>query len=181
MQTEIWKDIENYEGTYQISNFGHVKSLPHEIGHRYVGQTRTTHGKIMSPTDNGNGYKIVGLKHGGKRKNFYIHRLVAAAFIDNPDNKNYVNHIDFNKANNNSCNLEWCTQKENIAFSRLHMCKPKNVVKSKTHQKYIYLRKNKFRVAIPNIFDRCYTTLDEAIQARDSVLFERRHSEQEEV
>lgn len=174
IQSEIWKDIKDYEGLYQISNIGRVKSLTHEIRHRYPNCMRVITEKILAPTDNGNGYKLVGLYNGVKRKNFYIHRLVATAFISNPHNENYVNHIDFNKENNKFSNLEWCSQKENVSFSRLHMCKPKNVVKSKTNEKYVYFRNNRFRVAIPNVCDKTYSTIDEAICVRDSILLGRK-------
>lgn len=67
----------------------------------------------MTPTDNGYGYLIVGLSKNGKRKNFYLHRLVAEAFIPNPENKPEVNHKKGNKYDNRACNLEWVTRSEN--------------------------------------------------------------------
>ena len=94
---EIWKDIKGYEGLYQVSNLGNVKSLK-------------TNKNLYS--SNAKGYRRVGLFK-GKRKGYSIHRLVAQAFIPNPENKPCVNHKDCNRANNNVNNLEWCTHKEN--------------------------------------------------------------------
>lgn len=95
---EIWKDIVGYEGLYQVSNMGRVRSLKRNI--------------ILKPTSdmNGKGYYFVNLKRGNPKK---IHRLVAKAFIPNPDNKPEVNHIDGNTKNNKIDNLEWCTHQEN--------------------------------------------------------------------
>ena len=98
---EIWKDIEGYEGLYQVSNLGRVKSLRRNIILRQ-GITR-------------NGYEIVNL-YKNKSKYFLIHRLVANVFIPNPNNYPIVNHKDENKLNNCVDNLEWCTQKYNINY-----------------------------------------------------------------
>lgn len=98
---EIWKDIKNYEGLYQVSNLGNVKSL-----HRYE--------KLLKPYINEhNGYVYVILYKNKKNKCCRVHRLVAQTFISNYENKPYVNHIDGNKQNNCVSNLEWCTAKEN--------------------------------------------------------------------
>lgn len=99
MIEEIWKDIEGYEGIYQVSNLGRVK--------------RVTTGRILKSYKDRGGYLRVDLCKSGKRKNHKIHRLVAQAFIPNPDNKLQVNHIDENKTNNSVDNLEWVTAKEN--------------------------------------------------------------------
>jgi hypothetical protein len=107
--TEIWKDIIGYEGLYQVSNLGRVKSLS-----RYDRLGRYHTGKILSDCDNGTGYRIVGLKVDGKQKTFTIHRLVATAFIENLHNYDYVNHKDGDKTNNRVDNLEWCTASENM-------------------------------------------------------------------
>ena len=122
--TEIWRDIKGYEGIYQISNFGRVKSVERIATNNKHGGVRIIKEKILTPNDNGNGYKIVCLRKPKQRKNFYMHRLVATAFIPNPKNLRYVNHKDYNKSNNNVTNLEWCTQKENIQHSIEHMRKP---------------------------------------------------------
>lgn len=122
---EIWRDVNGYEGLYQVSNLGRVKSLEREIGHRYIWKTRTLPERIMHACDNGNGYKTVYLIKDGARKMRYIHRLVAEHFIDKPTGKDYVNHKDYNITNNAAENLEWCTQKENVRYSASRMRKPK--------------------------------------------------------
>ena len=99
MTDEIWKDIEGYEGLYQISNFGNVKSLakPRKNGNntQYIQKE-----KLLKQSFTSTGYKKVELYKNGKRKSFKVHRLVAKAFISNPENKPEVNHIDGNKINN---------------------------------------------------------------------------------
>ena len=105
---EIWKDIKGYEGRYQISNFGRVKSLiyPKE--------------KIMNiynfrrDGEKGKGYWRVRLIKNSSYKYFFVHRLVAEAFIPNPNNYATVNHINGIKTDNRIDNLEWCSLKENI-------------------------------------------------------------------
>lgn len=106
---EIWKDIKGYERLYQISNYGRVKSL---VFNNNICKKKRE--KILSPTDNGKGYLIIGLRKNGKRKNYYIHRLVAEHFLKNDKNLKEVNHINFNKKNNSVENLEWVTKEKNI-------------------------------------------------------------------
>ena len=113
MDNEKWKDIEGYEGLYQVSNLGRVKSLKRVI-RRKDGNNITYSEKILSPRDNGKGYKKVCLNKNGISKNYAIHRLVLETFEPNHDIcKKEVNHIDENKHNNYLLNLEWVTSKEN--------------------------------------------------------------------
>lgn len=111
---EIWKDVKNYEGMYQISNMGRLKSLPRVIPQD--GNDRVMYGNLMSSVrDNGNGYINVYLSNGELGYDVkYVHILVAEHFIDNPENKFTVNHKDANKKNNKLENLEWATQKEQM-------------------------------------------------------------------
>lgn len=115
MTNEIWKDIKNYEGKYQISNLGNVKSVYRKVNHRYRGKEKTTtiYEKILKKAVNKFGYEYVCLTVNNKGKKLKIHRLVAEAFIPNPLNKKTVNHIDGNKSNNCVDNLEWSTYLEN--------------------------------------------------------------------
>lgn len=112
---EIWKDIRNYEGYYQISNRGRVKSLSRVVKYKSGKGYKTIPERILVIKDNGNGYRNISLCREGYQVKHYIHRSVAQAFLSNPDNKPQVNHIDHDKDNNCVSNLEWCTQKENTA------------------------------------------------------------------
>lgn len=107
---EQWVEIKNYEGLYEVSNFGRVKSLPGKIRFRRV----ETSEHILKPRFDGKKYEYVSLFPQTKQKNFKIHRLIANAFIKNPENKPEVNHKDGNKSNNNVENLEWSTRLENV-------------------------------------------------------------------
>lgn len=111
---EIWKDVIGYENMYQVSNFGNVKSLKRKKWNGYGYQEVVE--KLLSQKLH-QGYKYVNLCGFDKQKLVGVHRLVAFAFLDNPDNKKYVNHKDNNPSNNYVDNLEWCTQKENIQYS----------------------------------------------------------------
>lgn len=105
---EIFKDIEGFSGKYQVSNKGRIKSF--HISDK---------GRIMKPEERNKKYLCIGLRLNMNKKNYVIHRLVANAFIDNPENKSQINHKDGNKLNNHTENLEWCTHSENMkhAFS----------------------------------------------------------------
>ena len=104
---EEWRDIKGYEGYYQISNMGRVKSLNYR---------RTGKEGILKAGDNGHGYLFVVLCKDGKDNTCRINRLVAQAFIPNPDNLPEVNHKDENKKNNCVENLEWCSKSYNINY-----------------------------------------------------------------
>ena len=123
---EIWKDIPGYEGKYQISNLGNVMSLHFKRS--------PTNNRLLKPmSDNGYGYLKVMLRDNGSYKMKSIHRLVAEAFIPNPEEKPNVNHIDSNPKNNRVDNLEWCTQKENIDYGyRYGNIKPTCPMKDRT-------------------------------------------------
>ena len=104
---EIWKDIDEFECLYQISNLGNVKSLNYN---------RTGKERNLKPLIDKDGYLQVNLYKNGKLKTFRIHRLVANAFLENPDDKSDVNHKDENKINNCLTNLEWMTRKDNLNY-----------------------------------------------------------------
>ena len=108
---EIWKDIKGYEGIYQVSNMGRVKSLD-----RLDNKGRRTHGRLLKVKHDGGGYCQVALSKNGSQKYCKIHRLVALHFIPNIENKPQINHKDENKENNAVDNLEWATSKENANY-----------------------------------------------------------------
>lgn len=110
---EIWKDISEYEGYYQVSNLGNVRSLPRIVRYKNSG-LRKYPGKLLSSEMMKDNYQRVVLMKNGVKTKFRIHRLVATAFIPNVNNKPFINHIDGNKSNNVVNNLEWCTASENI-------------------------------------------------------------------
>ena len=112
---EEWRPIEGYEGLYYISNTGRVRSVD-----RYVKNGHSSYrlhkGKMLSPIKNKDGYLQVNLCYNRKIYKKYVHRLVAKAFIENPDNLPQVNHKDEDKTNNNVYNLEWCNCSYNINY-----------------------------------------------------------------
>ena len=111
---EIWKDVVGYEGLYQVSNLGRVKSLSH---HCVVGWADfMSKEKILKQSTNNGGYKYVWLHKDGSKKIFKIHRLVAIAFIPNPNGFKCINHRDENRENNCVFNLEWCTHSYNNSY-----------------------------------------------------------------
>ena len=110
-ESEVWKDVVGYEGRYQVSNKGNVRSVERKDS---IG--RKCGGRVLKPINNGRGYLRVTLHKNGKYKTRFIHRLVADAFVPNPDNLPQVNHIDEVKTNNELSNLEWCDTKHNINY-----------------------------------------------------------------
>ena len=112
--TEIWLPIEGYD-FYEVSNLGRVRRLESVVNGK-AGSKRKVPEKILKPGTQQNGYLIVTLHKNGIHRSYYIHRLVAAAFIPNPEGRPCVNHRDENKQNNSVENLEWCTAKENINY-----------------------------------------------------------------
>lgn len=112
---EIWKDIKNFEKLYQVSNYGNVRSLDTTInckGAKGI-DTHLRKGRILKQTKGSTKYYNVNLSKNGKIKLKRVHRLVAEAFISNPNNYPCINHKDGNKLNNNVENLEWCSYSYN--------------------------------------------------------------------
>lgn len=109
---EIWKDIKNYEGLYQVSNLGRIKSLARKVKTKN-GYYQGYNEKILKNGTNGNKYYIVVLCKNCITNPQLVHRIVAETFIPNPENKPCVDHIDTDIHNNCVNNLKWCTQKEN--------------------------------------------------------------------
>ena len=108
LEGEEWRPIKGYEGLYEVSNFGRVKSL-------CAGRWKST--MLRKPQLTKNGYKAVMLRKSGNVQLITIHRIVATAFLDNPDGLREVNHKDEDKTNNHVDNLEWCTRKYNQNYN----------------------------------------------------------------
>lgn len=138
---EIWKDIKGYEGLYQVSNFGRIKSL--ERVTKYRNSKRVLREKIKGDFIGKRGYKRVELTKDGISKKYNLHRIVASSFISNPYNKKEVNHINGIKTDNRVENLEWCTSQENT----MHAIKMGLQKNSDKQRKTVgeYARKNKVK------------------------------------
>ncbi len=108
---EIWKAIPGFEGLYQVSNLGNVKNSREYSPH--TDSKRTMFGKLLNQRLNNAGYCRVRLSKNDGGKDFFVHRLVALAFVKQPEGKNVVNHIDGCKTSNHASNLEWVTHSEN--------------------------------------------------------------------
>ena len=106
---EIWKDIKGYEGLYQVSNLGNVKSLRRKVYNHYIKE------RLLNPVIIKKGYLQIKLRKENNYKHFKVHRLVAQAFIPNPEGKPIVHHKDHNTLNNIYSNLEWATPQENAS------------------------------------------------------------------
>ena len=128
---ELWKSIQGYEGLYEVSNLGNVRSLDRKVN-QANGTIGNYKGKILKGETDNRGYKRVRLSKNNKAKKFQVHRLVALAFIPNIENKPFVNHIDENTSNNNVNNLEWVTGCENMRHGtiqkRLSDMKKKKII-----------------------------------------------------
>jgi len=146
LENETWEDIKGYEGLYQISNLGRVKSLPKF----YQGE------KILKSREDKYGYLYINLIKNKVKKSYKIHRLVAIAFISNNNNYPCVNHKDENKLNNNIDNLEWCTVTYNNRYgNRIIKAANKNRGRKNTEASKknisIAIRKKKNKVKIGEV------------------------------
>ena len=127
---EIWKDIEGYEGLYQVSNLGRVKSI-------YYDKER-----ILKPGKNTKGYLQVHLCKNGERKEYTVHRLVAKVFISNPNNLPMINHKDENPSNNRVENLEWCSAKYNNNYGTRTQRVAEKMINGKLSKPVLQFTKN---------------------------------------
>lgn len=178
MGLEEWRDIVGYEGLYQVSNLGRVKSVPHLVKNR--SGCRMLPERILKQRNSswGGNYLQVQLYNRQNRECKAVHRLVAEAFHINPENKCDVNHIDGNKQNNCASNLEWATRSENIQHamntglhgrSRKGKGYPGVVYIKKLDKYWVSMQINKKRTHIGY-----YPTYEEALQAR--LDFEKAHN-----
>ena len=148
---EIWKPINGYEGLYEVSNLGRVKSLSKLCGRS------SRKDKLLKPCKNKGGYLSVILWKDGKIKKFLIHRLVAIAFLENSNNKPCINHIDCNPSNNCIDNLEWCTYSENTQYAyklgRMNRRKTPIIAINLTTKEEIYLNSQQEAARQLNLYE----------------------------
>lgn len=111
---EKWKDVKGYEGIYEVSNHGRVKTKKGKTTHSVLHGKRVWEERILKQKTDKRGYKRVALWKEKKTKTLLVHRLVADAFIENPNDEPLVNHKDGNPSNNKRENLEWCDSKHNV-------------------------------------------------------------------
>lgn len=166
---EIWKDIKDFEGLYEISNTGKVRrkckkvlrTNPKKIS---IKTYYTYKEKLLSLKDDKDGYKFVQLTKDKKVKNLRVHRLVAEAFIPNINNYNIVNHIDENKSNNNVDNLEWCTYKYNTNYGqgilRRAISQGKPIIYNNTFYYSIGIAAKLNNISTSVIFNKCKNNID---------------------
>lgn len=114
MGKAVWKPVVGFEGRYEVSNDGQIRSLDYEV--QAFGNPCMKKGRILKLCDRGNGYLFVTLGDGKKQHNMHVHRAVAEAFIPNPEGLPMVNHKDRNPKNNTVENLEWCTAQYNNTY-----------------------------------------------------------------
>ena len=133
-ETEIWKPKKDYEGLYEVSNFGRVKSLGN-------GNSNNSKERVLKPVKVKGGYLQVHLSKNGKRKMFLVHRLVAEAFIPNTDNLPFINHKDEDKTNNSVENLEWCTREYNNNYGTRTLRANKTLTNGKLSKKVLQFTK----------------------------------------
>lgn len=115
LEGEEWRDIQGFEGLYQVSNLGRVKSLDRVV-YKKDGTTQIYKERILKQSNLWNEYLVVNLSRNGKPIMHRIHRLVAEAFLPNPNNYPIINHKDENKTNNSVDNLEWCSYSYNLNY-----------------------------------------------------------------
>lgn len=169
MAEEQWKPVVEYEGYYEVSDRGGVRSCERNVFHS-SGNLMTLSSKPKKPTVNEKGYYVVQLHKQCIGKTFLVHRLMAMAFIPNPDNLPEIDHIDRTPLNNNLANLRWATRTTNLENRVIVGQKP-----GISGKKYISIADNgKYRILKTIDGKIChfgyYNTIEEAIEARDKML-----------
>jgi len=145
MEQEVWKPIKGFEEIYSISNLGRVK----RISNFKLCNKKYIDNYFLKPLDNGRGYYRIKLSKNGVSKRFMLHRLLADAFLQNPNNYKIINHKDHNKKNNELYNLEWCTQKYNVdVFNKLN---PLKGCKARKTKGYVYSKRDNVYICITSI------------------------------
>jgi predicted XRE-type DNA-binding protein len=117
---ETWKDIPEFEGLYQASTLGNIRSLDKVVPKWNKPFKRKVKGRVLKKNKINGGYNAVALHKDLVQKSFKVSRLIAKTFVDNPENKPEVNHINSDRTDDRACNLEWCTRSENMKHSYKH-------------------------------------------------------------
>lgn len=120
MAHEEWRDVVGYEGLYEVSNLGRVRGVERHYyrqDSRGVSYPVVVRARMLNQTENSNGYYRVSLSRDNHVKQAFVHRLVAMAFVENPDNLPVIDHIDGDRHNNDASNLRWCTQGDNLHYT----------------------------------------------------------------
>lgn len=166
---EIWKDIKGYEGLYQVSNFGNVKSIVYK---NQWGTFKRDH--VLSQLEVEGGYLQVHLYKNRRGVQRAVHRLVAEAFCEKKDEEHEVNHIDYNRKNNLFSNLEWCSHTDNVRHSIQNRPKKNKVKivqgKNKTGESHITRNGKKYKVIIRRKYYGTFPTTEAAVSARNAIL-----------
>ena len=154
---EIWKPIKGYEGLYEVSNMGRVKRLPYTCigytkGHKRL-YLRTFQGGILKGTICKNGYYRVTLTKNGVNKYYHVHRLVAEAFIENPNNLPFINHRDETRTNNWVDNLEWCTCQYNNTYGNARKRSAASYSRNRSYPVKMYSVYGEFIKTFPSVKD----------------------------
>ena len=142
---EIWKDIEGWVGLYQVSNFGRVRSLDRIVSRSSNGD-KFIKGRLLVLRKDKDGYNVVHFRDAstGRNRLLKVHRLVAFAFIPNPDGKDQIDHINGIRSDNRVDNLRWCTCRENLNYP---LAKKNNSISTKeSYNKYPYLRELRSKI-----------------------------------
>lgn len=161
---EIWKTIKDYEN-YEVSNYGRVRSLIFKNNNTCKKREKP----LIMKFSKRSGYYVINLRNENGRKSFQVHRLVAKAFLKEDTKRKFVNHKDENRLNNKVDNLEYCTQKENVNWSKRKSqhCKK---FKSKLNEQYIRMKYNKYELTLKKKYIGLYDTLEEAIIVRNRLI-----------
>lgn len=135
---EIWMPVADYEGLYEVSNLGRIRSVDHNISTK-CGSSKMLHGRVLAQNGCSDYFTVTLCKNGNKTTKT-VHRIVALAFVENPEDLPYVNHKDENKRNNASFNLEWCDSSYNATYgTAIDRARPKqSEVKKKPVAQYLY-------------------------------------------